>query len=341
MILDNYRVALRLDQPVFTGFALTNAYHAASEIARAQREQINSDSLDAAYQIRVAYWSLYLARATVKVFDESIKAVSSHLKDVQNLFEQGLATQNDVLKVQTELDRIQLNQIDAVNSARIAEISLAKLLHTDPGVAIATTSRPDSAPNHSPGMDSILAVGMSQRAELASMRHRVKAARHGVAIANSGWYPKLAIAGNYYYMRPNSRILPARDEWNDTWDVGVYMSFDLWNWGQTARKAQKAKADVGIAEDALSRLEDAIEIEITRAYLDVRSSAQSVTVARAGVAHAEENSRVTSEMFKNGLATSSDLLDAEIALEKANIDLNKALVDNTLAWARLEKSIGE
>jgi outer membrane protein len=59
------------------------------------------------------------------------------------------------------------------------------------------------------------------------------------------------------------------------------------------------------------------------------------------VQQASENYRMTAEKFKSGLMTSTELIDAQVSLLQAKLQLTQALVDHELAEARLEKAIGE
>jgi outer membrane protein TolC len=73
----------------------------------------------------------------------------------------------------------------------------------------------------------------------------------------------------------------------------------------------------------------------------MKQAYKKVTLAELTVQQAEENMRVTSDKFKNGLATSADVIDAETALISAKTNLSTSTVDCELAKAKLDKSIGK
>jgi outer membrane protein TolC len=141
-------------------------------------------------------------------------------------------------------------------------------------------------------------------------------------------------------MRPNSRLLPAQDKFYSTWDVSFNISMDLWNWGTTARQTQQARAQLAQTADALGQMKDAVAVEVRQCWLNLRKSREKIPVGRASVAQAEENLRVTTERFKEGVALNADVLDAEVTLLQARTNLTQSLVDMELARARLEKARG-
>jgi outer membrane protein TolC len=173
------------------------------------------------------------------------------------------------------------------------------------------------------------------------MDYRVKASETGITAAKSDWWPQLYLTGNYYYSRPNQRILPTQDKFNATWDISVSMSFNLWNWGATSDRTDAAEAQFEQAKDGYKVLKDRVTLEVTANYLNINKSEEKMTVSEQSVKQAEENYKVTDEKFKNGLALNSDLLDAEVALLQAKTNYIQSVVDYELALAQLKKSIGE
>ena len=152
--------------------------------------------------------------------------------------------------------------------------------------------------------------------------------------------PQIYLGGNFYYSKPNQRFFPPENKFKDTWDVGVSVQMDIWNWGATVDKTDQAKAQLEEAKDSYKIIKDNIVLEVNSNYLNLEQSKDKIAVAEESVSQAKENYRVTNETFKKGLALNSDLLDSEVALLQANTNYIQALVDYELAKARLEKSIG-
>jgi outer membrane protein len=345
VVLNNYNLRLSLQQPLFTGFRVESSSNIADLSARATQEELHRDEAELIYDIRNAYWTLYKAFEFKKVIDENVEQVNAHLDDVQHLMNQGMATTNDVLRVQVQLSNAQLLQIDAKNNVRLAMLALNNTIGQPLETSIELVSIPDSSFRESSkgsdkDLNALVLKAMENRAELKSMQYRVEASEAGVTQAKSGWYPQVYLTGNYYYARPNQRILPTEDRFNDTWDIGISASLDIWNWGTTVHQTQQAQAQLTQTQDALSQLRDGITLEVTQNYLNVDQAKERIGVSDQSVKQAEENYRVTNEKFKLGVALNSDLLDAEAALLQAKWNHIQALVDFELAQARLTKSVG-
>lgn len=340
-IVNNYSAKLTLQQPLFTGFKLLSSVDMADYNAQAQKQDYTKDEHDLIYNIKNAYWILYKANQLKTVVDENVNQIKAHLDDVNNMFNQGLTTKNDVLKVQVQLGDVQIKQIDANNNVRLSMISLDNVMGLSLSTQVEPVEKINSKVETLNTLDIYLDKAYQYRPELIGMDFRIKAGESGVTLAKSGWWPQLFLVGDYLSARPNQRIFPTTDTFTETWDVSLSVSWDLWNWGVTGHQTDQAQTQVEEAKDSYKIAKDNITLEVTQTYLNILQAKEKIIVADNNVSQAEENYRVTDEKFKNGLTLNSELLDAEVALLTAKTNFVQSQVDYELAKAQLEKSSGE
>lgn len=340
-ISNNYTMRVGIQQPLFTGFKLQRNAEVAEQSAKSVQKDFDKDKADLVFNIETSYWALCQAIELQKVVDENVEQMKAHLKDVQSWLGQGMITTNDALKVEVQLSDAKLRQIDARNNVRLAYIGFNSLL----GLPLDTQVQLVTSIKHEPrvfdGLDNLIPRAMQRRPELKSMEYRVKAGEAAVSIARSNWFPQIYLTGNYYSSRPNQRYFPTQDAFKDTWDLGIGVSFDVWNWGTTVYQTDQAKSQLSQAEDRVAQLKDEITLDVTRNYLNLARARERIGVAEQGVKQAEENYRGTNAKFRQGLSLSTDLLDAEVALLQAKMNYTQSLVDSELAEASLERAIGE
>jgi outer membrane protein TolC len=343
---NNFNLRLGIQQPLFTGFRLQAGERSARLLEAAAGQDLEKNRAELAFAVKAAYWGLARSREFEKVIDENVRQVGEHLKDVRAFSDQGLATRNDVLRAELELSNAEIMRIDARNAAEVALTALVSLiglpLDSDIDLTTSVESRASRIPAEAvKGDGDQIERALAQRPEIKSAEFRIKASEMGVKAVRSAFLPQVYLSGNYYYLRPNPRILPSLDRFKGTWDVGVSVSFDIWNWGQTKRQTDQAEARLGQAREARKALEDQAVLEVTQCRLSLARAGEKVRVAGQAVGQAEENLRVTRERFKQGVALSSDVLDAEVALLQAKLGRTQAAIDQVVAQARLEKALGE
>lgn len=347
-VLDNYTLRLSVQQPLFTGFKLISAIHAAEAFAEASALEQANDRDDLDLNITAAYWTLYQTLETKKVADENLSRLTTYLRDSENMMKAGLATKNDVLKIQVQLNNARLVQIDAANDVQVATMNLNNILSRPVESEIQLASTPGRLADDDTLLSGQKAETVPElvdrafrvRPDVQAMGARVEASRAGVTAAQANWWPQLFLSANYYYSEPHVRYQPPQPVWNDSWDVGVTLQFDLWNWGLTSYETDQAKATFAQNQILLEQMKENVTLEVRRQTLALRRSREKVQVARIGVDQAEENLRSTGDKYRNGVATSTDLLDANLSLLQARTSFTGALVEQELAIARLNRAIG-
>lgn len=340
-IPDNYVARASFQQPLFTGWKLQGAADNASYQAEAMRSDGLKDKGELVFDIKSAYWNLFRARQIKRLADENITQVSAHVEDTENLMKQGLATANDVLKVKVQLSNSRILQSDAVSNVQVATIVFNSTVGLPLKTEIEITSLLTPTSKEFGELEKLLATASMQRPEILAMESRIKASDAAVVSAEGGWFPQIFLTGNYYYSRPNQRIIPFQDEFKDTWDFGLSIQFDLWNSLSTIHQTSQARSQHEQNKDLLATLKDGVTLEVTQNYLNYQQAKERIRLSELSVEQANENYRMASQKFKTGLTTSSELLDAEVALLQSKLQLTQALVDHEISEARLTKSIGD
>jgi len=338
---NNFNLRLGVQQPLFTGFRLQAGADSARMLVNAADQDLEKDRAEFICAVKSAYWGLARAREIETVVDENVRQVQEHLKDVRAFFSQGLLTKNDVLRAELELSNAEIMRIDARNAAEVALTVLDSLIGLPLVTDVDLTTSPESQASRIPADDGGPAADVpAGRPDLKAAEFRIKASELGLKAARAGFYPQVFLSGNYYCLRPNPRILPSLDKFKGTWDLGISISLDIWNWNQTKRQAEQADAQLAQARDARKLLEDQAVLEVTQSRLGMGRARDKVRVAGQAVGQAEENLRVVRERFKQGVALNRDVLDAGVALLQARLNRTQAAIDLLLAQARLEKALG-
>jgi outer membrane protein len=340
-LVNSYNLKATVTQPLFTGGKISGAANAAGYMADATKEDYAKDKAETIYNIKAAYWNLFRAIEFKIFIDENVNQIETHAKDAQNLLKQGMLTSNDYMKVQVQLSDARVRQIDASNGVKLSMYALNNTLGLPLPTDIELASSIQISDRSWGNVDTLVSRAYENRPDVLGMNSRVSAAESGLTSARGGWWPQIYLVGNYNYLRPNPRIFPTRDQFDKTWDVSLAVSLDIWNWWQTGYQANQAEAQLAQTKEGLSQMKDGVILEVTQNYLNVNQAKERKAVAEQGVQQAEENYRITDEKYKIGLAPNSELLDAEVLLLQAKLNLTQSLVDYELSMARLSKAIGE
>jgi outer membrane protein TolC len=330
---DNYRARLDLQWPIFTGGridALVRAADAERTATAADREAARADLR---LEITRAFWALVTAREAEQVVQRSLESLQAHAGDLRSREAQGLIPPNEVLTAEARISRRRVLVIEAANAARIAESDLVRLLGRDDGARLDPVE-PLAPPAPSAGDRDI------RRPERVALAARVDAAEAREAAAGAAGKPQVALAGGYDIARPNPRIFPRADAWHPSWDVSVNVAWTLWDGGRRQAEAAEAAANARAITARVTEFDRQVRFEVTQRQLELEASLAAIAAADDGIRAATEARRVVGERFAAGVATSTDVLDAELAVLEAELDRTRALAAARLAAARYARAVG-
>ena len=87
-------------------------------------------------------------------------------------------------------------------------------------------------------------------------------------------------------------------------------------------------------------IRQAVQLEVSQAYLNVQDAAEQIAMAEQTVLQAQENYDLASGRYRVGVGSPIEVADATITLNNARANLNSALFNYKIAQAALEKSTG-
>lgn len=342
-IPDNYHARLDLNWPIYSGGRTGALERAAAAEGKAAAEDVAAAQADLKVEVARAFWALVSARDTEQVLARSLDTVAAHVNDLRSRFEQGLIPPNDVLSAEARQSRERVLAIEAHNTRSICEADLRRLTGLDAGERIEPRATLDAPPAPAPARaaETLIAEARTGRPERRAAAERTDASRSREAAVAATARPQLGVNAGYDYARPNPRIFPRQGSWQDSWDVSLNVSWLLWDGGRRHAEQAEAAAASRALQARAADLDRQIAFEVQQRWLELDSSRAAIGAAADGVRSATEARRVVMERFRAGVITSSDVLDADLALLQAELDLTRARANARLAEARLNRAVGK
>lgn len=339
-IPDNWRARLDVSWPVYTSGRLPALERAAAAEAKATSVDVRTIRSDVRLDATRAFWTLVMATASVRVVEDSLTRVESHLRDVKAMRDAGLLAPNDVLSVEARRSRERVALIEARNARDVAAADVRRVAGLAPDAAIEIVLPPSDAADPLPPLSDLAATARASRPEREALELRIQALASRYAAAVAARRPTVALVGGADYARPNPRIFPRSPEWNTSFDVGINVAWSAWDSGRARADMAEADASRRAAEQRLAEFDRLLNFELTQRRLDLESARAAVVASADGVTAATEAHRVVTDRFKAGLASNTDVMEAQVALTSAAFDRTRAETSARLARARLERALG-
>jgi outer membrane protein TolC len=337
---DNYHSRLELQWPIYNGGRTDALERAARAEAAAAMADVSVAQADLRLEVARAFWAVVTARATVDVLEQGVARSQAHVTDVRQRFTVGLVPPNEIASAEAQESRARMLAIEARNQRDVALADLARLAGLAPGQPVEPVASLDAPAPSVSGVDSLVSDARQSRDERRALERRLESATDLRTAAAAGRLPTLAVAGGVDYARPNPRIFPRADRWDDSWDASINMRWSLWDGGRIAADVAQAAGGIEVARQRLAEFDSVLTVEVRQRALDLESGRAAVAAAGDAVRSAAEARRVVAERYQAGVIAQIEVLDAEYALLQAQLDQTRALAGVRLSEARLARAIG-
>jgi outer membrane protein len=324
-----------LSVPIYSGGRIKYGIESAKYLVEASKLSTENDKVAIAYNVAQAYNNLFKANQSIKVLEENLTASQKRDETFLKLENNGVIARNDRLKANLQTSNIELQLLEAKNNYNIANINMDLLL------GLPETTEIEVDQNYVDESDDVKPVSFylnearENRKDLQALDQQRKAAELGTKSAKAENLPSIAFTGGYV-----AADIPKFLTIYNAVNVGVGISYNLSNlWKEnSALKQSKAREMQLSATNEL--LNDNIKLDVNREYQNSDYSKKRITVFEKAAVQANENYRITKNKYDNGLATMTELLDADAAQIAANVGVINAKADAALAYRKLLQTTG-
>jgi outer membrane protein len=323
--------------PVFAGMMIQSGKQAARYLAVAAKLDADKDREDIVQNTIAAYSNLYKAAKAVELVKENVRQSSERVKDFSNLEKNGLLARNDLLKAELQQSNYDLALMDAENSLKIATLNMDIMLGLPDNTQLqldTTIFRIDDNMDKR-GVAEFEQLAYQNRKDAGAVKYREQAAVANVKGIKGEMYPSLAVTGGYVaaYV-PN--VLTVTNAVN----LGVGVKYSLSSLWKTGSKVAGAKAQLAEVQANEARLTDAIHLDVYQSYENYLLSHKKMDTYVKAIEQSEENYRITKNKHENNLATTTDLLDADVANLQSHLNYAFAKADALVAYNKLLQAAG-
>lgn len=324
-----------LSLPVFAGFRIQNGIDAARYLKKATELDAEHNREEIIENTVAAYSNLFKAKAALDIVKENLKQSRQRVADFGNLEKNGLMARNDLLKAQLQQSNVELSLLDAENNWQITNITMDLML----GLPENTELIPDTTAFDASAAAETFEVwetkALENRKDIAALDYRKKAAHAGVKAAQGDYYPSLALTGGYIAANvPNLLTI------TNALNVGAglkYTPSSLWKTGAKVAQAKAQEQQLNISRNILT---DNVRLQTAKAYQSYLVSQKKIDVYAKAMEQANENYRIVKNKYDNSLATTTDLLEADVAQLQARLNHAYAQADALVAYQKLLQTTG-
>ena len=314
-ISDSYSYGVTGTQLLFDGFKTYNDMRQASENIKAARHNYNSISSEVRLRLRTAFVNLLKTQELLNITEEIRKIRKNNLGLISLRYDSGIEHKGAFLTAEANLAQAELEINQTIRTLEVAQRELLKEMgraQFSP-VAVEGAFKVSDAALEKPDFEALAGKNPS----IEKLAAQTRAAYFGIKTAEADFFPELT--ADVGASRTGVHSPPINNQWN----IGLALSFPLFDGGLMLAELAKAKAIFNQAHADERSAKDGIIATQEQNWAALKNAAETVEVQKKFLAAAEERAKIAEEQYSLGLIQ----FDNWAIIEDALVTTKKAFLD--------------
>lgn len=326
-----FKSQLNMVWPIYTGGKITAANKAADAGVQESEAKMRRTAGTLTSELARYYFAVRLMDQVLTIRIEVKNALEQHLFQARRLQEEGFIARTELLHAQVAKAQADRELKASRRDLDLARTALANILASDdlvnpstplfliPGIGPENFFI-DQVRNNHPALDQVQAVKDKARENLRATR--------------SEFYPEVYLFGIRELYEDDLTAL------EPTWAIGVGANFTLFDGGSRSNRIMAARKMEEQAELTHHKLARDLETLVSSRHQELMKDSEQFDSLQASLELAEENLRARKRSFEEGLATSLDVVDAQMSLSGIQVERMKAAYSFDVTLAQLLEACG-
>ena len=321
--------AINIIYPLYAGGVRLHGIKLAKIAQKDALEALRLKKLLAFEELASIYYGAILAKEVQEVLAQAQDGAQLHYENAINLEKSGQIAHLEVLVAQVALDKTTNKQKEAANSYKIASLALDSALDTPnvfPTSALSLLDKPLKPESY------FIEKTLSSYPLLASADLKIDVAKEAKKLSFGSFMPQVVAFGNYiFHDSQKSLLIQAMP----TFSVGLAAKVSILTPAARVQKYQAAKISQLEAQSLKSQATKELTLLTQKTYAQASYLKEEYKSLLSSISLARENLKLQQNAFKQGMATSTQVIDAQNALQSALIEQKTSAYRAILSLAKL------
>ncbi len=326
-------------------------------------ENARSSKINLTNEVKKGYYNILLAEQSLSVLKESEKSIAETVANTEAMYNQGLASEYDLLSAQVQLSNLRPNIVQTENSIKAAKL-LFKMYLGLPAESdfVLEGSLDDFADEVALAIIPTDSVDLSNNTDLRSLEFQRKLLEHQLRMTNASRLPTVAAFSTFMYsgndnsmnfgeiiggsmggMGGGSSAPTTKKEWwwQKPLSAGISISIPLFSGGRNLNKAHEIRNTLHQLSLQRDYLAQSVNVQVESAFNNILTAKEKMTSNEITVRQASKAYEIAQVRYNAGTGTILELNSSELSLTQAKLNYSQAIYDFLAARADYEKIIGK
>ena len=276
------------------------------------------------YKVTEAYYQVLQTEGIKRVSAQAVKQMQAHLESSEALLKEGMIAPIDLNRIKSQLSNLEHNLIKAENGHKLTMYNLNSIIWIDLNTELVLENNLSYEPCEI-NLEQALLQAKENRPEIMNIAQQRRIMEEMVDVAKSNRKPQVMF-------RAESGIVG--------WQAVIVAEYSFLDGGVNKAKINQAEINLTQVDQSEQQVQQLIEFEVRSAYLNMREAEKLIKIAQEGIKNSQESFRIAQIKYNEGIATNTEVIDAQSTLIEAETNHLNALYDYNINRAALVKAMG-
>ena len=317
-------LSIRTTKILYSGGKIESLIDQAETNKQISLNDLEKEKQEIIYKVTEAYYQALQAEGIKKVSAQAVKQMQAHLESSEALLKEGMIAPIDLNRIMSQLSNLEHNLIKAENGYKLTIYNLNSIMGIDLNTELVLENNLSYEPCEINLEDALIQAG-ENRSEIMNITQQRRILEEMVDVAKSNRKPQVIFSAE-------SGIVG--------WQAAIVAEYSLFDGGVNKAKVEQAEIKLAQVDQSEKQVRQLIEFEVRSAYLNMKEAEKLIKVAEEGIKNSQESFRIAQVKYNEGIATNTEVIDAQSTLIEAETNHLNALYDYNINRAALVKAIG-
>jgi outer membrane protein TolC len=285
---------------------------------------LEKEKQEVIYKVTEAYYQVLQTEGLKRVTAQAVKQMQAHLETSEALLKEGMIAPIDLNQIKSQLSNLEHNLIKAENAYELAIYNLNSIMAIDLNTQLLLENNLSYEPCEINLEDALIQAG-EKRSEIMNITQQRRIMQEMVDIAKSNRKPQ---------------VIFSAESGITGWQAMIVAEYSFLDGGVNKAKIEQAEINLAQVDQSEKQVQQFIEFEVRSAYLNMKEAEKLIKVAEEGIKNSQESFRIAQVKYNEGIATNTEVIDAQGTLIEAETNYLNALYDYNISRAALIKAMG-
>lgn len=301
-------------------------------------EQYNRVKADVVLKVKEAYYSLYWFDKVIRISQEEREVLKRLSRIAQIKYETGKANQQDVLKTQLEMSKVEDKILSLKQGKKAVVTKLNSLLNRAPDSSFGEVEETRASPFEIE-IENLYQLAQERRPELKKAQNLIEKNKESLKLAKKNYYPDFKIMFDYIDIGggTTTHLKDGRNAWMGS--IGI--SIPIWRKKLHAAEVEAA-LQLKASQENYTDIKNETLSRVNELYHEVKTDEEQINLYRYSLLPQAEQAFKASEVgYLAGKVDFLNLLDSERMVLMIKTGYHKSIADFGKSLARLERVVGK